>query len=600
MLKRAHRTRVAQTQTAQFPAPTSGWVQSGNITSAPPDQAEVLDNYIPTAQGARLRGGSIEYADLGASVKRIMVYKSNTEQMFASTETKLFDADRVSSGSNTFAELEGLGSGDWSDGQMSNTAGEFLLCVNGTDLGWFFDGTDINPLASTSVYNLGFDAETAAFAVGETVTGGTSGATAEIYAITKTAADEGVLKLGTITGTFQDNETITDGATGSATSNIPSGTSTATTVSITNVASSALSQVWNFKERFFFVEKGTQSAWYLPVKSIGGAATEIPLGAVFRRGGELLFGATWSLDSGSGMDDVCVFISSNGEIAVYAGTDPASASTWSLQGVYDIGRPLNKHAYFKAGGDLAILTEDGIVPVSEALRKDRGALQAQAITYPIEDAWKSAIADATVSYPITATLWQDQTTLIIGTPDEVGGKNVSFAANSRTGAWGRILGWDVRCGAVVSDRFYFGTDAGKVVRGDAGGDDDGVGYTAVYVPKFQTFGGGGYVTANFASLTYRAPARATIKVVAHKDYNVRDISAPNASIYQSGSAWGTGVWGTFIWGGISETETFSDWRGCAATGYSLAPGFYITSNQTEQFTFEILGARLRYEVGYPI
>jgi len=600
MLKRAHRTRVAQTHTAQFPAPTAGWVQSGNITSASPDQAEVLDNFIPTAQGARLRGGATEFADLGASVKRIMVYRSNTEETFASTETKVFDADRVSTGSNAFAELEGLGSGDWSDGQMTNTAGEFLLCVNGLDLGWFYDGTDINPLASTTVYNLAFDAETAAFEVGETVTGGTSGASAEIYAITKTSTTAGVLKVGTITGTFQDNETITDGATGSATSNIPSGTSTATTVTISNVASSALSQVWNFKERFFFVEKGTQSAWYLPVKSIGGAATEIPLGAVFRRGGELLFGATWSLDSGSGLDDVCVFISSNGEIAVYAGTDPSSASTWSLQGVYDIGRPLNKHAYFKAGGDLAILTDDGIIPVSEALRKDRGALQAQAITYPIEDAWKAAIADSTVSYPITATLWQDQTTLIIGTPDEVGGKSVSFAANSRTGAWGRILGWDVRCGAVAGDNFYFGTDAGKILQGDTGGNDDGVQYSASYIPKFQTFGGEAYITANLASLTYRASARANVKVAAHKDYNVRDISAPTTTIYETGSAWGTGVWGTFIWGGTSATETFSDWRGCAATGYSISPGFYLTSNQTEQFTFEILGARLRYEVGYPI
>ena len=85
--------------------------------------------------------------------------------------------------------------------------------------------------------------------------------------------------------------------------------------------------------------------------------------------GQFYLGQRGSLDSGSGLDDVCIFVSDQGEIAVYQGTDPASASTWSLVGVYEIGKPLNKHASFGAGGDLAILTEDGIIPVSEALRK---------------------------------------------------------------------------------------------------------------------------------------------------------------------------------------------------------------------------------------
>jgi len=600
MLTRAGNNRVARTKTAPFPAPTKGWVQSGNITKAGPDQAEVLDNFLVTAQGARLRGGSTEYADLGASVKRLMNYKSSSEDLLGSTDTKVFDVDRVAAGSNAFAELEGQGSGDWSQTQISTTAGEFMVGVNGTDYGWYWDGSEFNPLSTVAINNLNFDAETAAFTVGSTVTGGTSGATATILAVTKSSATEGILKVGTITGTFQDNETITDAVTGSATSNIPSGTSAASAVTITNVATTALSQTWLFKERLFFVEGGTQSAWYLPVKSIGGAATEIPLGAVFKRGGALLFGATWSLDSGSGLDDVCIFVTVSGEIAVYEGTDPSSASTWSLVGVYDIGKPLNKHSFFKAGGDLAIMTEDGIVPVSEALRKDRAALQASAITYPIEDAWKSAIANATVSYPITATLWQDQTLLLVGTPDKVGGNNVSFAANARTGAWSRLIGWDVRCGAVSNDQLYFGNDAGQVMRGDTAGNDDGSQYSAAYVPKFQELGSDSYKTANFCGITYRAPRQANVKVAAHADYNVSDISAPTPSTFSSGSTWGSGVWGTFVWGSSTTLNTFTEWKGCAQGGYSLSPGFYITSNQTEYFAFHILSTRLRYESGYAL
>ena len=213
-----------------------------------------------------------------------------------------------------------------------------------------------------------------------------------------------------------------------------------TTPTITGVTSSGLSQTWVFKNRVWFVEEDTLSAWYLATDAISGAATEFPLRGVFQLGGSLLFGATWSLDSGEGLDDVIIFASTEGEIAVYTGTDPAT--DFSLQGVYRIGVPLNKNAWFKAGGDLAIMTEDGIIPVSEALRKDRAALQAVAITYPIEDAWKDAITNRTASFDFSVTLWHSQSLLMIGTNAKTSSMNVSFVANARTGAWCRFTDRD--------------------------------------------------------------------------------------------------------------------------------------------------------------
>lgn len=70
---------------------------------------------------------------------------------------------------------------------------------------------------------LDFDAGTAAFVEGETLTGGTSGATATILRVVVetgafgTSDADGYLVLSGITGTFQNNETITS-ASGSATS----------------------------------------------------------------------------------------------------------------------------------------------------------------------------------------------------------------------------------------------------------------------------------------------------------------------------------------------------------------------------------------------
>jgi len=507
---RATNQRAQVSATLDFPAPTKGWVQSGNIVAAGRDQAEVLDNFIPTAQGARLRGGIVEHADLGAACVQVFNYSSgSTETLFGATATDIYDTANVGGG----AVRASLTSGDWSTAQISTSGGQFLVGVNGADTGWTYNGSFAG-------------------------------------------------------------------------------------ISLTGVTASDLSQVWLFKERLFFVEEATTSVWYLPVESIGGTVTEIDLGAVLNKGGNILFGATWSLDSGSGLDDVCVFVSSNGEIAVYEGTDPSNASTWSLVGVYDIGKPLNKHGSFRAGGDLAILTVDGIVPVSAAIKKDRAALQLDAITYPIEDAWRSAVANRTAAYPVTATLWQSRTMLLVGTPEQAGGKNISFAANARTGGWGRFTGWDVRCSAVSNDILYFGSNNGKVYVADEGGTDDDVQFTGIYVPKFAT--GGKLMDANAVSLTYRATAEIDIDFAAHGDYQVDEIVAPAVTLAVSGDVWGTGVWGTFVWGSGAELFSFTTWQAAYATGYSLAPSFAVTSNQVAALGLELLVARLRYETGYDL
>ena len=65
---------------------------------------------------------------------------------------------------------------------------------------------------------LDYDAQTANFTLGKVLTGGTSGATALIIADSDSGAT-GTLTLREISGTFQNNETITDSVTGSATAN---------------------------------------------------------------------------------------------------------------------------------------------------------------------------------------------------------------------------------------------------------------------------------------------------------------------------------------------------------------------------------------------
>jgi len=74
---------------------------------------------------------------------------------------------------------------------------------------------DVSSAGSLSKIN--YDAETGTFTAGLVVTGGTSLATAVIVIVDDNGSD-GSLTIRKIAGTFEDNETITDTSTGSATS----------------------------------------------------------------------------------------------------------------------------------------------------------------------------------------------------------------------------------------------------------------------------------------------------------------------------------------------------------------------------------------------
>lgn len=77
--------------------------------------------------------------------------------------------------------------------------------------------TDLNNNTTGEGYLL-YDGQTGAFTAGLILTGGTSGATAEIMADTDSGA-YGILTLGNIKGTFTDNEALTDSSTGAAVAN---------------------------------------------------------------------------------------------------------------------------------------------------------------------------------------------------------------------------------------------------------------------------------------------------------------------------------------------------------------------------------------------
>lgn len=597
--RKGHRGKTRKTAIERWPAPSRGWIASQRLVGASPDGAEVLDNYFPTAEGARVRRGSTLHATAGAAVTGLHTYRSGSQELLiATTGTAIYDVSNTADPEDAGTPvLSGFSQGDWSSVQVATAGGEFLLMVNGEE--WvMYDGTDWEPVASANTFNLGYDNLSASFAFGETVTGATSGATAQIWGIAPTSETAGTLKVISISGTFQDNEQITDGAAGDATANIPSGTTPALTVSISGVEEP--SHLWNHKSRVWAVRENTLSVYYGGVNAITGSFSEFPLYGIFNDGGAVLFGATISIDSGEGMDDRLVVVTTEGEMAVYGGTDPSSADTWALEGVYRIGRPLGKNAHFKSGGDLVVLTEEGVVSVLKALTMSGESLIQSALSAPIEDAWQSIVARRSLVFPFSVTLWRSQTMLLIGTPTESSSNPQSFVANARTGAWSRYTGWDVQCSAVYQDGLYFGTSSGAIVHAESGGTDLGLPYYATFVPKFSECRNFGDKFLISAKIAVRSPEDVIFRLTGLSNYETSGINVALPSTAENLSTWGTAIWGSSVWGGSGSLVTYSSWQEVSSFGSAISVGVEIGVSRTSAPSIELIEARALYETGSPL
>ena len=620
------RRKPRQARLKSFPSPTGGWIANRNLAqpNAPdaPPGAAVLENWFPTATGALMRRGSEIYATLGEGdnpVTALFSYKNGTvEQLFGATQSGIWDITSIVSALNYslvdededvlgdhsgnifgFNSTEGLDvvtgqtGGDWVVVQFATSGGVFLVMVNGTDLMQLYDGTTWFPINGEDIFTLDYDNESGAFTAGETLTGGTSGATATIVKVIDNGTD-GTLWIGDVTsGPFQNDEAITDGDTGAADAD---GTTTQIAAAITGVDTDDLNFVWVFKNRLFFVEKDSLSAWYLSVDAIAGAATEFPMGGVFTRGGSLLFGQSWSLDSGSGLADHCVFVTTEGEVAVYQGSDPGDADAWALVGVYRIGKPLGKSAFIRAGGDLVIATDIGFVPLSQAIRRDYAALSPSAVSFSIEEAWNEA-AELRNSSAWQCEVWPTAQMVIVALPTVNEQPPTWFVANARTGAWAKYTNWNATCLEIFQGRCFFGSTDGRVVEANVTGEDEGETFTGVYVPLFDDLRTpGSRKIAEMVQAVIRAPNPITGKAFMQFDFNIDLPSAPDAPYIPGESAWGSGVWGTSVWGVSSTPTTQKKWQSVGGSGEALAPGYQLTSGSTVPLDAEIVRLDLTYEL----
>ena len=372
------------------------------------------------------------------------------------------------------------------------------------------------------------------------------------------------------------------------------GTTWATTPAITGVTPENLIHVMAHQRRLFFCEKATLKFWYLTtVAAIGGAASSFDLAPLCSKGGELLAAGTWSVDSGEGMDDLAVFVTSAGQVVVYAGTDPSSANTWSLQGIYEIGKPIGRRCLTKVGSDLAVITEDGFVPLSAALASGRAT--PVAISDKISDAVNSAARSYGSNFGWQAVLYPRGKMLLFNVPLTELGTSHQYVMNTGTGAWCRFKNQNAFCWSLLNEALYFGGNT-KVYKADNGADDDGANVDGVCKPAFNYFGKPG-AQKRFTQVrpVFVAGGGLTPAVSINVDFeDLAVVGSPSVS-GASGATWDVDPWDTSDWG--VDNTVVKNWIGVNGIGYAGTLKINAASNQ---FGLALAAIDYMFEIGGPM
>lgn len=345
-------------------------------------------------------------------------------------------------------------------------------------------------------------------------------------------------------------------------------------------ATSDLVNIHSHKGRLWFAKKDSLRAYYLPVNNISGAATEFDLGPGFSLGGSLLAIATWTRDSGLGPDDFIVFISTEGQVIVYSGSDPAA--NFSLVGIYRIPKPIGKRCYTKMGGDLLILTEQGIYPLSKAIVSTEFVHKTQ-ITYNVAPSFQAEAAFFKSSFGWQMELFTDQNLLVVNIPSTLlGDVAVQYVMNTITGAWSRLTDINALCLLTYDGKLLSG-QSGKVVQLLDSVSDFSANIVGELWCAYNRLTKGGPANKHLKMLRPHLSVNGplTLDLALLTDFNLQSVPDWQTGNVDLSTLGGSSVWNTALWD--SGTWAFDDftpleWQTIAANpARFLAPALRVAT-----------------------
>lgn len=479
-----------------IPSPVGGWNARDSLADMPPTDCVDIVNFICRTQGVQTRLGSQAWSTgMVSDVETLIPYEppATGRRLFAAAGSSIFNA--TSAGAAGAAVQTGLTNARFQHTNYSNSAGNFVMLVNGADSYRYWDGA---------------------------------------------------------TWTAVANFTLQPGASAFPTTQ--------------------LANITIYQNRIYFAPTAELAFYFLDAGSISGDVRRFRMGQVFRRGGSVVAVGNWSVDAGAGPDDHFVVVSSEGEVAVYSGDDPTNAALWSLIGVYYIGRPQGRRCLYKIEGELLLLTDRGLYPISRSLQSAT-VEKTIALSDKIDDIFRQKGSTLYGAFGWQVEMHTNESFVLVNVPDAA---RTQYVMDLVGGGWSRFLGWNARCFAYFNGELYYG-EVGRTIKCYTGPNDLGQPIQAALITGYNYFGARGrYKHIELMRPLFNATGPFGFAVSLLGDFS-RTVPAATLSASSSSAAlWDVALWDAGLWS--ADFAITGAWRNIFNTpAYNFGQGMTVAS-----------------------
>jgi hypothetical protein len=334
-----------------------------------------------------------------------------------------------------------------------------------------------------------------------------------------------------------------------------------------------------YQSTLYFIPTNTLGFYYLPAQQITGTVTYFNLAALCKKGGYLVAIDTWTVDGGQGPQDYFVALTSEGEVVVFQGSAFSiaigSPGYMNMVGVYFIARPIGRRCTWKYGGDLLILTERGIFPISVALAA-ASIDKRVAITDKIEPAF---VANAQSFFSTFGWQLESHTQgqfLLVNVPSS---PPTQLIMQFQSKGWANFTGWSANCFLYFNGVMYYG-GATTVTQCYLGKSDNGNQINTTILPAFtQLRIIGQQKHVKLVRPYFSADGNFNFAIGAAVDYLVP--YAPNApqSAPTTNSLWDVALWDVGVWGSLdAQSKPWTTVQSFPCVAFT--PFFQIATNSS--------------------
>lgn len=342
-------------------------------------------------------------------------------------------------------------------------------------------------------------------------------------------------------------------------------------VNINNLVDVVLHQ-----QRLWFVAVNSTKAYYCDIASSGGTLYPFDFGAFFPTGGNLQKLAVWTtnIDGTAGNQTVLVALSDHGDVAIYAGNNPAVAGSFNLSGQFKIGSPIGRRCATAFESDLLILTQDGLYPMSKYMADGR-ANEADALTYKIQP----TISDVVTAYASTpgfeTIVYPGNDVMLLNVPQSAQANNFQFCFNTQTAGWTQFTGWPAQCWGLYNNQLYFGgTNSvnlafigyqdGATIGGAGGNNVVGTAMSAFTTLDDQVGTPGLKKVEQIRPYFATGQANPAISVGINTDFNLTPIVGSATLTPATGAVWDQAKWDDPSATWVGSLTTYNQWQSVAS------------------------------------